>query len=158
MRSLWPYVGPMQSFVASIRPGRADNWSICRRESLWGIVGHGNNWRKNAEAVGGGDRIFVWRGGPPNNGFIAEARSLGAAEFVTPSTHVPWPDRSTFGAVVPIEIVAEAPSPLADTFPNRNGRVGLRYRFNNTVLQHVFEEIPDDVADRIARDFDPFRR
>lgn len=57
----------------------------------------------------------------------------------------------------PIEVCAEAAVPLNDRFPDSNGRVGLRYGFNNMVLQHIFEEIGPDVADRIARDFDPFR-
>lgn len=147
----------MTDFIASIAPKLSANWEICKRERLWGIVGHGNNWRSNAERLNGGDRIFVWRGGPPNNGFIAEVRALAGAEFVALSTKVPWPHRETFGAVVPIEVVAEARVPLKDRFPDSNGRVGLRYGFNNTVLQHVFEEISTGTAERIARDFDRYR-
>lgn len=144
-------------FIAALSPSLTANWEICKREGIWGIVGRGANWRKNAKTLQAGDRVFVWRGGRPTNGFIAEVRTLAGAEFVGPSTRVPWPNPDSFGAVFPIEVCAEASVPLKDSFPDANGRVGLRYGFNNMVLQHVFEEIGPEVADRIARDFDPFR-
>lgn len=32
----------MTDFIATIAPGLASNWQICKRESLWGVVGRGN--------------------------------------------------------------------------------------------------------------------
>lgn len=143
--------GTATDFIATLAPERTSNWSICRRENLWGIVGRGNNWRKNAETMVAGDRIFIWRGGR-QNGFIAQIESLGCAEFVSSTTRVPWPDPGWFGAVFPMRVVTEVNPPRSDRFPNENGRVGLRYGFNNTVLQHIFEEIPHHVAEKIASD------
>jgi hypothetical protein len=139
-------------FIATLAPGRSANWTICKQEKLWGIVGRGSNWRKNAESMVAGDRIFIWQGGRPN-GFIAAIESLGCAEFVGPTTRIPWPDPFWFGAVFPMRVIREVDPPLSDRFPNETGRVGLRYGFNNTVLQHIFEEVSDQVAARIAVDF-----
>jgi len=43
--------------------------------------------------------------------------------------------------------------PITDHFPNENGRFGLRFGFNNTALQHIFEEISSEVASRIEAAF-----
>lgn len=137
-------------FIATLAPGRASNWTICKQEALWGIVGRGNNWRKNAEKVVAGDRIFIWRGGRPN-GFIAEIESLECTDFVGAATRVPWPDRAWL-AVFPMRVVREVSPPLSDRFPNETGRVGVRYGFNNTALQHIFEKIPHDIAEKVAAD------
>lgn len=142
----------MSDFIATLKPALNANWEICKREQLWGIVGRGSNWRKNAGEVMPGDRIFVWQGGRPN-GFIAEIEARGYAEFVGRSTNVPWPDPHWFGAVLPMRVVHEVATPLSDRFPNENRRNGLRYGFNNTVLQHIFEEIPASTAEKIASDF-----
>lgn len=144
----------VSDFIATLAPHRSSYWEICRREGMWGVVGRGNNWKKNALTMVAGDRVFVWQGGRPN-GFIAEMRSLATVELVGPATKVPWPDRAWFGGVFPVEIVAEAPVPLTDRFPDANGRFGERYGFNNTVLQHSFEEIPQRVAELIAADLAP---
>lgn len=146
----------MTDFIAAIAPGLARNWQICKRERLWGVVGRGNNWRTNVLAVEGGDRVFVWQGGNPN-GFIAELRALEAVEMVGPTTKVPWPNPERFGGVFAIEVVAETSTPLGDRFPDDNGRFGLRYGFNNTALQHIFEEISPDIAALIAADLAPHR-
>lgn len=149
----------MNDFIATLGPGRVSNWRICKSECLWGVVGKGTNWRKNLESVRGGDRIFIWRSGPPKNGFIAEIEAMGCAEFVNPSTRIPWPNPDSFGGVFPIKVVLERDPPLSDRFPNETRRVGLRYGFNNTVLQHSFEEIPVGVAEKIAADLrDPAPR
>lgn len=106
--------------------------------------------------MNGGDRIFVWQGGSPN-GFVAELGSLATVEMVGPTTRVPWPTPERFGGVFPIEIIAETATPLGDRFPDDNGRFGLRYGFNNTALQHIFEEISPDIATLIATDLAPHR-
>jgi hypothetical protein len=141
-------------FIATLAPEKSGNWDICKRESLWGIVGRGSNWRKNGNRVTTGDRIFIWRGGR-NNGFIAEAEALGPLQLVgKPGVRVPWPDPQWFGGVFPIRVVTELTTPATDSFLNVNGRVGIRFGFNNTALQHIFEEVSPAVARKIASAFD----
>jgi hypothetical protein len=140
------------NFIATLAPERTDNWDICKREQLWGIVGRGTNWRKNAERLRPGDRVFIWRGGR-RNGFIASIVALGPVQFVGPGVRIPWPDPTWFGGVFPMRVQAELSVPESDTFPNDKGRVGQRFGFNNTVLQHIFEEIPPAVATRVAAVF-----
>jgi hypothetical protein len=139
----------MTDFIGTLAPQRSANWDICKEEGLWGVVGRGTNWRKNALRVSRGDRIYIWRGGR-NNGFIAKVEALDSARLAGGSgVRVPWPDPEWFGAVIPIRVVAELAAPVGDTFPNENGRVGVRFGFNNTTLQHIFEEIPYAVAARV---------
>jgi hypothetical protein len=140
-------------FIATLGPGKSGNWDICKRESLWGIVGRGTNWRKNGERVAAGDRIFVWRSGR-NNGFIAQTEALGSIQLVGKlGIRVPWPEPEWFGAVVPIRVITELGSPATDIFLNENGRVGTRFGFNNTALQHIFEEVSPAIASKIAAAF-----
>lgn len=134
-------------FIAALSPSLTTNWEICVQESLWGVVGRGTNWRKNALNVRAHDRILIWRGGS-KNGFIAEVEALGPCQMVDGTQLVPWPDAASFGAVIPIRVLREWVTAVGDSFntPDRNGR---RFGFNNTVLQHVIEEIPQSTAQRI---------
>jgi diadenosine tetraphosphatase ApaH/serine/threonine PP2A family protein phosphatase len=146
----------MADFIATLAPQRADNWPICKREELWGVVGRGSNWRKNALILRAGDRVFIWKGGRPN-GFIAQIEALDRIRFVgAPGVVVPWPDPDWFGGVFPMRIVAELDRPIGDDFPPENGRVSPKFGFNNTVLQHIFEEIPFAVSRRVADIFPAF--
>jgi hypothetical protein len=140
-------------FIATLAPTRTANWEICKREGLWGVVGQGTNWRKNADRVRAGDRIFVWRGGR-HNGFIAWIQALGPLRLAgARAVRIPWPDPDWFGGVFPMRVVAELDRPESDTFPNDRGRYGVRFGFNNTALQHIFEEVSPAVAARIATAF-----
>ncbi|MBI4936592.1 MAG: hypothetical protein HY828_22165 [Actinobacteria bacterium] len=146
----------MTDFIATLAPDRAGNWEVCRREGLWGLVGRGNNWRSNGSRVRGGDRIFVWQGGRPN-GFIAQIEALGPMVLTeTLGVRVPWDDPAWFGGVFPMRVIKELASPVGDRFPDSNGRNGLRFGFNNTVLQHIFEEADGEVASRISDVFEAF--
>jgi hypothetical protein len=136
-------------FIAALNKERYRNWEVCKRERLWGMVNRGSNWRSNGRRVQRGDRIFIWRGG--GYGFIAELEAQGPMRLTTePGVHVPWDEPGTFGGVVDIRVVTELATPIGDSFPNDNGRVGLRFGFNNTVLQHVFEQVSPEVGARIA--------
>ncbi len=75
----------------------------------------------------------------------------------SPGVHVPWDEPEWFGGVFPIRVLAELERPVGDSFPDSNGRKGVRFGFNNTALQHIFEEIPPDVAERIAAVFEGHR-
>jgi hypothetical protein len=144
---------PMAYFIAALSPARVSNWQICKRHGLWGVVGHGNNWQKNAMRLRPGDRVFIWQGGRPN-GFIAQIEALERIRFTgAPGVVVPWPEPDAFAAVFRMGIVAELDEPVGDKFPRENGRVSRRFGFNNTALQHVFEEISSDVASRINAAF-----
>lgn len=143
----------MSTFIATLGPKKTYNWEICKREQLWGVVGRGSNWRKNASRLKAGDRVFVWRGGE-RKGFIAEIEALGPLKFSDePGVTVPWPEPEWFGGVFPMRVRREVDPPITDHFPNANGRVGLRFGFNNTALQHIFEEISSEVASRIEAAF-----
>ncbi len=143
----------MSHFIATLAPGRYHNWAICKAEGLWGLVGRGTNWRSNGERVRAGDRVFVWRGGRPN-GFIAEIEAQGPMRLTSsPGVLVPWDEPEWFGGVFPMRVVAETSPPVSDHFPNSNGRVGLRFGFNNPVLQHIFEEVNASIAVRVAAIF-----
>lgn len=139
----------MAHYIATLAPGRAHNWQVCKDAGLWGVVGRGTNWLSNGRRVVAGDRLFIWQGGKPN-GFIAQVEALGPMTLTDdPGVQVPWEDPSWFGGVIPIRVIAELPVPAGDKFPNANGRVGERFGFNNTVLQHILEEIPAATAQRI---------
>lgn len=141
----------MTAFVATLGPKLASNWDICKKSSQWGIIGRGSNWRAGANKVSVGDEIFVWRGGKPN-GFIAMAEATGTAEFVGPGVRVPWPEPQGYGAVVPIRVVRELVRPEGDSFAPPS-RVGSRFGFNNTVLQHMFEAVSQEQGGRIREVF-----
>jgi hypothetical protein len=147
----------MTSFLATLSPKHPGNWEICKRNRLWGIVGRGNNWRSNAQKLRSGDRVFVWRSGRPDGGVLAQIEALGPVALVRPGDLVPWNETEPnwFGAVFPMRVTSELATPVPDSFPRSNGQVGLRFGFNNIVLQHIFEEIPADVANRLAAEFSP---
>jgi hypothetical protein len=143
----------MADFIATLAPGRSGNWDICKREGVWGLVGRGTNWRSNGDRVRAGDRVFVWRGGR-SNGFIAQLEALGPMVLAdSPGVRIPWDDPAWFGGIFPMRVVAELTEPVSDHFPNANGRNGVRFHFNNTVLQHIFEQIGPDVAEGIVAIF-----
>jgi hypothetical protein len=143
----------MTDFIATLAAERTGNWDICKREHLWGVVGRGSNWKKNASQVRTGDRIFVWKSGP-RNGFIAQMEARGPLTLVgEPGAVVPWPEPDWFGGVFPMRVVREVSNPLTDSFPNAQGRNGVRFGFNNTALQHIFEEISPSIAARIDEAF-----
>lgn len=145
----------MADFIATLAPDRFANWAVCKSEGLWGLVGRGTNWESNGRRVQSGDRIFVWRGGKPN-GFIAQLEATGRMKLPgQPGVRIPWDDPDWFGGVIPMRVIAELHEPVGDRFPNENGRVGLRFGFNNTALQHIFEQIPPDVARRVTDIFSP---
>jgi hypothetical protein len=142
----------MADFIAALREDRYQNWEVCKRERLWGMVDSGSNWRSNGRRVERGDRIFIWRSG--GHGFIAELEAQGPMRLTAePGVPVPWDDPESFGGVVDIRVVTELATPIGDSFPNRNGRVGLRFGFNNTALQHVFEQVTPEVGARIEAAF-----
>ena len=123
----------MTDFIATLAPDRFDNWTICKRNGLWGVVGRGTNWRANARNVRRGDRIFVWRGAKPN-GFIAQLEALDEVTFTeSGGVIIPWPEPEWFGAVFPIRVVTELLQPIGDTFPASNGRVAKQFGFSNTL-------------------------
>jgi len=143
----------MTDFIATLAAERTGNWEICKREHLWGVVGRGSNWKKNAGQVRAGDRIFVWKSGL-RNGFIAQMEALGSLRLVGEAgVVVPWPEPDWFGGVFPMRVVREVGDPLTDKFPNAQKRVGVRFGFNNTALQHIFEEISPSIAARIEKAF-----
>ncbi|WP_448616211.1 hypothetical protein [Modestobacter sp. URMC 112] len=141
----------MADFIAALGKDRYRNWEVCKREQLWGMVASGSNWRSNGRRVQRGDRIFIWRSG---HGFIAQLEAQGPMRLTAePGVPVPWDEPNLFGGVVDIRVVTELATPIGDSFPNANGRVGLRFGFNNTALQHVFEEVSPDVGARIQAAF-----
>lgn len=140
----------MTDFLATLSSKYPGNWEICKRESLWGVVGRGTNWRKNAQRVKAGDRIFVWKS---RHGMLAQLEALGPLQLAGPGVRIPWPDPDWFGGVFPMRVVAELATPVPDSFPDGNGRNGVRFGFNNTALQHIFEEISPTVAARVAAVF-----
>ncbi len=143
----------MTAFVATLGPKLYGNWDICKLHGVWGVAARGTNWRANVAKVTEGDEIFVWRGGKPN-GFIARAQVKGLPIYKgSPGFAAPWPQPERYGAVVPINVVSELDRPESDTF-NHAGRVGLRFGFNNSVLQHVFEAVPEGQA-RLIREVFP---
>lgn len=142
----------MTDFLATLSPKFPGNWDICKREGLWGVVGRGTNWRKNASKVAPTDRVFIWRSGK-KNGIIAQIEALGPFELAAPGLSLPWPEPDWFGGVFRMRVVSELTHPAGDSFPNANGRVGSRFGFNNSALQHIFEEISPFIAGRIAAVF-----
>lgn len=71
----------------------------------------------------------------------------------TPGVRVPWDHPERFGGVFPMRVVAELTTAVSDSFLDANHRIGVRFGFNNTVLQHSFEEIPPEIAYRAAAVF-----
>jgi hypothetical protein len=142
----------MTTFVATLGSDRFDNWGICKEHRLWGLGGGGTVWEANASRVEAGDQIFVWRSGQPR-GFIAQCVATGRWRPASSAgVSIPWPEPERFGGVIPIQLVAELQPPAGDDF-GEPGRVGAKFGFNNTVLQHSFEEVSQEVAKRIANVF-----
>jgi hypothetical protein len=140
-------------FIATLGADRISNWAVCKSESLWGIVSKAKNGMSNGQRVQAGDRIFVWRSGRTSNGFIAQMEALGPMRFTsTPGVPIPWNHPETFGGIFPIRVVEELHKPERDDFSDE-GRIGRRFGFNNSALQHCLEKIEPDIAERIAAVF-----
>jgi hypothetical protein len=144
----------MTDFLATLSPRYPGNWEICQRSGLWGIVGRGTNWRINARKVKSRDRVFIWKSGG-GGGVLAEIEALGPVRWIAPGEATPWEEAEPdwFRAVFPMRVTNELVAPVPDSFPPSAGRVGVRFGFNNVALQHGFQEIPPDVAARLATVF-----
>jgi putative restriction endonuclease len=106
----------LTEWVASLSAAEADNWEICRRESWFG-TGTSRGARVRA-----GDELFMWRA---KEGLFAYCIVTGDAEPVTEDSHVPWPNRSKYKYVWPIEVVIDRSEPLRIKWKELDSLAGI---------------------------------
>lgn len=129
-----------------------ENWKICRDNKLWGVRGRGTAWKAVALRVEKGDELFVWRSGRAN-GFIARVVATGPAIFVgQPGFRSPWTVTRDFGAVIPFKLKKELTVPIKESFATP-GRIGVKFGFNNALLQNGIAQLAPKSASKIREAF-----
>lgn len=129
----------MAAFLATLSAVGAGNWEICKRHRLWG-TGTSTHAKHAARKVEPGDELFVWQSGA---GLLAHAQIENAANAVTDSSSIPWPDPARYSFTFQIAVDLELAEPASDRFKDhRSVRFGIRTH----ELQAGLIAISDDVA------------
>ncbi|GAC57573.1 hypothetical protein GOHSU_22_00330 [Gordonia hirsuta DSM 44140 = NBRC 16056] len=103
--------------------------------------------QKCAREAEPGDIVYVWRGGGkrPGSGLIAQLRiTEPAREAVNP----PWPDGEAYSYVIPIELIAELPESIPDSFPGH--RLSQRFKIQNTDVQKGFRQLSAESEEQLG--------
>jgi hypothetical protein len=92
-----------QAWVGALSEGQQSNWTICKKEGLWGTGSH------HGSSVKAGDIIYVWQSGA---GWLAQCVVTTRSRRPSASDPAPWPDGRDYKYIFGIRVMVELSTPV----------------------------------------------